>query len=454
MTVAADIHLPPIAPGRRPIIGHAIPLIKDRLAFLQAMRAHGPLVRVAVGPKALLLVNSPELIHELLTSRSNQTTKGLLFEKLKIFGADALPVAEGAHHRNRRRLIQPAFHRAKIETYVEAMRTTVQTAIDAWPNGAILDMKTEMQVITQGVVMSAAFSSNPDPALAREILGSVDLVFRAALQRALLPVAALERLPTRHNRRVVDASRTLRTAVGKIITDHRAHPDAYDDVVSLLLAARDETGASLPDDDILSEVTGLLAAGSETTAVVLAWLFHELGQSPDLEHQLHDEVDAVLAGNPPTADHLPRLGFTRRLVKETLRLYSPAWLVTRQASSDLGLGDFTVPAGTDLIWSPYTLHRDPALFADPERFDPDRWLEERPQPPRGAFIPFGTGKRQCLGDGFAWTEATLATALIASRWRLRPTDSATVRPIGEITVHPSQLHMTTQARHVQPRGTA
>ncbi|MGW7823903.1 cytochrome P450 [Streptomyces puniciscabiei] len=452
--MAADFQLPPIAPGRRPFVGHAIPLFKDRLGFLQAMRAHGPLVRVTVGPKTLALVNSPDLINELLTSRSHLTTKGLLFEKLKLFGADALPVAEGAQHLSRRRLMQRAFHRTEIQSYVETMRTTVQTAVDAWPNGATLDVKTEMQVITQAVVMSVAFSFSPEPALSRALLDSVDIVFKAALQRALLPVATLERLPTRRNRRVKDAVQTLRTAVGKIIKEHRADPDAYDDVVSLLLAARDDTGASLPDDDILSEVTGLLAAGSETTAVALAWLFHELGRRPDLERQLHHEVDTVLAGAPPTADHLPRLAFTRRLVRETLRLHSPAWLVTRQASAVLRLGDFTVPTGTDLIWSPYTLHRDPALYSDPLRFDPDRWLDGRLQPRKSAFIPFGTGKRQCLGDVFAWTEATLATALIASRWRLRPCAGATVRPVGEITVRPSQLRMTTEARNADPRAVA
>jgi cytochrome P450 len=422
------------------------------LAFLQDLRAHGPIVRFTVGPKTLTVVNSPALILELLTSKSQHVTKGLLFEKLKIFGADALPVAEGARHLTRRRLMQPAFHQKKIGGYAATMRDTAQTTIDTWPNGATLDLKTEMQLMTQGVVMAVAFSSTPEPVLARAILDSVDVVFRAALRRALLPVAALERLPTRHNRQVKHASQVLRTAVGKIIADHRATPDAYDDVVSLLLAARDESGTALPDDDILSEVTGLLAAGSETTAVVLAWLFHELGRNPDLERRLHDEVDAVLGGGQLTAEHIPQLAFTRQLVSETLRLYSPAWLVTRQTSTAVQLGDFALPAGADLIWSPYTLHRDPHLYAEPLRFDPDRWLNGRPQPPKGAFIPFGSGKRVCMGDSFAWTEAIIITALIASRWRLRPSHQATVRPVGEITVHPSVLHMTTEARPAPSRA--
>ncbi|MEV8333860.1 cytochrome P450 [Streptomyces niveus] len=439
-------HLPLIASGRRPLIGHAVPLLRDRLAFLQDLRAEGPIVRITIGPKTLTVVNSPGLIQEMLTSKSSQFSKGLLFEKLKLFGKDALPVAEGKPHLTRRRLMQPAFHRERVSGYVQTMRETVEPVMANWQDGDELDLKTEMQLLAQSVVMSVAFSSNPEHERAHAILTSVDTVFKAALRRALLPVPMLERLPTRRNRHVTHASGVLHQAVADIITEHRSNPTGYDDVVSLLLDARDETGTALPDDEILSEVTGLLAAGSETTAVVLAWLFHELGRHPDLEQQLHHEVDTVLGGRTLTAAHLPQLVFTRRLVSETLRLYSPAWLVTRQAIETVQLGDVTLPAGTDVLWSPYTLHRDAALYPDPLRFDPDRWLPERPQPPKGAFIPFGSGKRQCMGDVFAWTETTIVTALIASRWRLRPAPGAAPRPISAITVHPSVLRMTAEAR--------
>ncbi|MFD8589890.1 cytochrome P450 [Streptomyces sp. NPDC059637] len=444
--MTTDNRLPPIAPGRRPLIGHALQLLRGRLAFLQQLRAHGPIVRIALGPKSVTVINSPELIHQMLTVQSSHFTKGLLFEKLKLFGKDALPVADGPRHLTRRRLMQPAFHRERVTGYVRTMRDTAASAIDAWSEGGELDLKTEMQLMVQNVVMAAAFSATPAPHTAHAILTSVDTLFKAALRRALLPVPLLDRLPTVHNRRLARASSTLHQVVAGIITDHRTRPADYDDVVSMLLDARDETGTPLPDDEILSEVTGLLAAGSETVAVVLAWLFHELGRHPDLEARLHTEVDTVLAGQELTADHLPRLMFTRALVQETLRLYSPGWLVTRQATDTVRLGDFTLPAGTDVLWSPYTLHRDPGLHPDPLRFDPDRWLPDRPQPPKNAFIPFGAGKRQCIGDAFAWTEMTIITALIASRWRLRPAPGIRPVPVGAITVHPSILRMRTEAR--------
>ncbi|MGW0297006.1 cytochrome P450 [Streptomyces anthocyanicus] len=444
--VNAAPHVAPEAPGRMPLMGHAVPLVKDRLAFLQALRAHGPIVRIAVGPKAVTVINSPDLLQEMLTTKSKHFSKGLLFEKLKLFGEDALPVAEGDRHLARRRLMQPAFHHQQIDQYIRTMHTTVDPMIAAWQDMEPLDLKNEMQLMTQNVVMAALFSTTPDRDTGQAILKSVDTLFAAALRRALLPLPLLERLPTPGNRRADRASRVMRTAVGAVIADHRANPNAYDDIVSLLLRTRQQDGAPLADEDILSEVTGLLAAGSETTAVTLAWLFHELGRNPNLEEQLHHEVDTALTDAPLTMKSLTRLTFTRRLVNESLRLYSPAWLVTRRTTAPVRLGDMDLPAGQDIVWSPYTLHRDPALYPDPLQFDPDRWLPQRPQPPRGAFIPFGTGKRQCMGNEFALTEASLIAALVASRWRLRPVPGPPVRPVGAITLHPSELRMTAEPR--------
>ncbi|MFC9621810.1 cytochrome P450 [Streptomyces sp. NPDC056930] len=442
----AHTDIPPTAPGRLPLIGHAVPLIRNRLKFVERLRTYGPVVRISVGPKKVTVVNSHELIHEMLTSKSNSFSKGLLGEKLKLFGQSALPVAEGSPHLRRRRLLQPAFHREQVSRYVNTMRETVEPSITAWREGEPLDLKTEMGLMAQNVAMSVLCSFRAEQERARAILDAVDTVFTAAIWRTMVPVTSLERLPTRSNRHLKAARSLLRSEVADIIAQRRADPDTHNDLVTLLLQTRDETGAPLPDNEILSEIIGLLAAGSETTGVMLAWLFHELGHAPELEHRLHSEVDSVLKQGPITAEHIPQLTFTRQLVSETLRLHHAGWLVTRQATEPVRLGQISLPAGEQVLWSPYALHRDPALYPDPLRFDPDRWLPERPQPPRGAFIPFGSGKRMCIGDAFAWTEATLITALIASRWRLRPIPGTTTKPIGLLTVHPSNPHMTTETR--------
>jgi cytochrome P450 len=421
-------------------------MIKDRLAFMQRLRSYGPIVRLSFGPMTVTAVNSYELIHEMLTGKSNYFSKGLLGQKLKLFGQEALPVAEGKPHLRRRRLLQPSFHREQISQSVHTMRETVEPTIAGWRAGDVLDLDTEMQTMAQDVATSVLTSFQAEREQARVILDAVDTVFRAAIRRVLIPIPVLERLPTRRNRQLEAARGLLRKEVEGIIAEHRAHPDDYDNLLSMLLDTRDETGAPIPDHEILSEIIGLLAAGSETTGVTLSWLFHELGRHPDLERRLHEEVDSVLAGGPITSEHIPRLDFTRRLINETLRLHHPGWLVTRQTTAPVRLGEVDLPAGQHVIWSIYALHRDPDLYPDPLRFDPDRWLPERPQPPRGAFIPFGSGKRMCIGDAFAMTEATVITALIASRWRMRPVPGVSVRPIGELTVHPSSLKMVAETR--------
>lgn len=410
---------------------------------MQEAREHGPIVRIKVGPRYLTVVNDPGLIHRMLTRGARDFSKGELFENLKLFGGNPLPIAEGDAHLRRRRQMQPGFHKEMVTGYVEGMAATASSAVEAWEPGARLDVMTEMQLIAQSVVMSALFSSAPDRGQARLIVRSVDTVFRAAIRRSLFPVRALDTLPTRGNRRIAAANAMLRTTVTSIIEDHRNRPD-YEDVVSLLMAAHDDVGEPLSGEDILSEVTALLAAGTETTAVTLAWLFHELGRNPELERRLHEEVDSALGTNRPTADHLGQLPFTGRLVRETLRLYAP-WIVTRKALRAVPLGETVLPAGTDVIFSPYAVHRDPGLYADPGRFDPDRWLSDRPQPPKEAFIPFGTGKRMCIGDVFATTEAIVVTALIASKYRLKPVPGA-VTPVGAITTHPSGLYMIPELR--------
>ncbi|MFE2023186.1 cytochrome P450 [Streptomyces sp. NPDC059499] len=452
--MSAEKDLPPTAPGRLPLVGHALPLIRDRLAYVQKLRSYGPIVRLDIGPKPIVVINSHELLHDVLTRQSQHFNKGLLFEKLKLFGGNPLPVAEGKQHLNRRRMMSPALHREQVAGYIEMMRETVEPSLSAWGDRQTLDVCNEMQLMAQGVVMAALFSSTPEPGPAQTILNSVDTVFKAALTHAMVPVAALERLPTPGNRKARAANAVLREAITAIITDHRANPDAYNDLVSLLMTAPNETGGHLSDEEVMAEVTALLAAGSETTAVTLAWLFHELGRNPELERRLHEEVDSVLAGGPIALEHIPQLVFTRRLIDETLRLHNPAWILTRQAISPVEIGEFRLPAGTDVMWSPYAMHRDAELFPDPLRFDPDRWIPERPQPPRGAFIPFGVGKRMCIGDQFSLTEAVVITALVASRWRLRPAPGKTVRPIPEITVHPSSLDMIVEARQHAVLGPA
>jgi cytochrome P450 len=219
----------------------------------------------------------------------------------------------------------------------------------------------------------------------------------------------------------------------------------------MLLRARDETtGEGMSDQQVHDEVVTILTAGSETTAVALAWLFHELGQHPEVEQRFHAEIDQVLAGRPAgdlSLDDIPKLEYTDRIISEVLRKY-PLLILMRRARTDLDLGGVRIPRGTEVALSQYAIHHDPSLYPRPARFDPDRWLPDRAsQLPNGAFIPFGAGVRHCPGHSFARTEMAIVAATVAARWRLVPVAGKSVAPKLTTTTRPNRLPMIAIPRH-------
>lgn len=241
----------------------------------------------------------------------------------------------------------------------------------------------------------------------------------------------------------------LRAIVQQTTEDYRRAGVDHGDLLSTLLAVRDEnTKEGMTNRAIVDQVLTLIVAGTETTSTALAWAFHALGQDPESERRLHAEVDEVLAGRPACLDDVPKLGYTQRVITEALRLYPPAWLLTRRTTAEVELGGHRIAPGTTILFSPYALHRDPDVFPDAERFDPDRWLPERANAvPRGAVLSFGAGKRKCIGDAFAMTEATIILSTLAGRWRLRPIPGVKIKPIPMINLSPGAMPMRVESRH-------
>jgi cytochrome P450 len=203
----------------------------------------------------------------------------------------------------------------------------------------------------------------------------------------------------------------------------------------------------MSDQQVHDEIATLLTAGTETTAVTLAWFFHELGQHPEVQRRFHAEIDQVLAGRQVTFDDIPKLEYTRRIISEVLRKY-PLLILMRRARTDVDLGGVHIRPGTEVALSQYALHHDPHLYPDPARFDPDRWLPDRAaRLPRGAFIPFGAGSHHCPGYFFAETEAAIVAATVAARWQLVPVAGKPVHPRLAASMHPNQLPMITMPRH-------
>jgi cytochrome P450 len=229
----------------------------------------------------------------------------------------------------------------------------------------------------------------------------------------------------------------LNKSVYKIIRLQRKSKQETGDLLSTLMQARDEDGGQMNDQQLRDEVMTFLLAGHETTALALSWAWYLLSQNFQAQQQLQEEVDRVLEGRVPNISDLSSLSYTERVIKESMRLYPPAWGVARQVIKDFELSAYRIPAGTNVVMSQWVMHRDSRFFSRPEEFDPNRWLTERCQKlPKFAYFPFGAGPRQCIGASFAMMEAVLLLATIARRFQLHPVAEQRVVPMPSFTLRP------------------
>ncbi|MGK5636751.1 cytochrome P450 [Streptomyces sp. URMC 126] len=445
-----------VAPGALPLLGHALPLLRDPLAFLEALPGRGDLVGVRLGPVRAVVVCDPELTRRVLRDDRTFDKGGPLYERIREVTGNGLASCPHRDHRDQRRLVQPAFHSTRMAAYAEVMVRQVRVTTGAWRDGGTVDAADEMLALSARITVAAMFGAEADDARLAPLLDDFTTVVAGIPRRALVPPAA-DRLPTPGNRRYDRARSRLRGAIGRLIADRLGAATAGGaaggdgDLLSLLLAAgRDGAdGRALSESEVADQLVTFFAAGTETSGSALAWALHLLGGHPEVARRLRAEVDAVLGTAPAaTLAHLPDLRLTAAVVNEALRLYPPAWILTRTTTDDTSLGGHTFPAGTTVVYSAYLLHRRPDLFPDPDRFDPDRWIAApgAPAPPRTAFLPFGSGPRKCIGDVFALTEAALALATVVADWDLRPAGGRRVRPAPRLVLSPHRLPMTTAAR--------
>ena len=429
-------------PGGRRLLGHAPEFGRDPLALLQRAREHGDVVRVRFGPFHVYLLNSPDAIRQALVGEARKLEKGLNFGRAKRLIGTGLVMAEGESHRRQRRLMQPAFHRAEVARYLDTMRDVAVPRISAWPDGGTLAFDRELRSITLTVLTRTLLSSD----IGREAVDEIERLLRELLSELLARgvtanVPGLGWVPTRSNRRFTAASRRLSEMLTGIIDGYRAAGTDHGDLISILMrASDDETGTAMTSRQLRDEATTLVIAGSETTGNTMAWACYLLARHPEAQERLQREVDQVLGGADPSYEALAALPYTRAVITEALRLYSPVWILPRRAVADVELGGYPLRAGSRIMFSPYALNRDARLHRDPDRFDPGRWDTDYTRTEmRASFFPFGQGIRNCIGEGFAWTEALLLLSAIAARWDLRLADGAAVHPVVSSTLVPSEL---------------
>jgi len=396
------------------------PFLKNRAEFLYNMwERYGDVSRFRLGPFYVHFVNDPELVQQVLVSKAASFRKTFATRLAGKMLGRGLLVNEGDHHKRQRRLISPSFSRQRIATYAGEMGAAVEEFRDEWTDGRQVDMMTEMMRITLIIAGRTLFNvdSKED---ARHITEAME-VFLTLVDRLVNPfMAVLNNMPTESNRRVRRARENLDALIYRLINERRASGEDRGDLLSAMLAAQDDDGdgTGMPDEQIRDEMVTLFIAGHETTANVLTWTWGLLAQHPEVMERLCDEVDTTLNGRIPTAEDMPNLEYTRRVVAESMRLYPPGYLIDREATEDVVIGDRVVPKDGIVFTSPFVMHRHPNFWDDPHTFNPDRWAPEVAEKrPRLTYFPFGAGPRMCIGERFAWTETAIIIPAILQRWR-------------------------------------
>jgi cytochrome P450 len=407
----------PPGPDGLPVVGSLVDYARDPYGFeRRAVREYGDVVRWKVPGSWTYHLAHPDYVEHVLVRNNQNYVKGEVFQQtLGPVTGHGLLNSEGEFWRRQRHLVEPAFHPDRISTYAEMMVDVTDRRIEAWEPGERRNVRDDMSTLTLEIVGRALFGLDVSGEASR-VGDALDVVMAGAefSLADLIPDA----VPLPRRRRFDRAVDVLDEVVAGIIRERRENP-TDEDVVSNLLAARDEEGEGMSEQQVHDEVMTLLLAGHETTALALTFTFFLLAQHSEVEAKLVAELDDALGGDPPTVADLDDLEYLERVVTESMRLYPPVPGIIREPVEDDRIGGYRVPAGVTVSMSQHVVHRDPRWYDDPMAFRPERWTDElRESLPRLAYFPFAAGPRRCVGDRFALLEARLVLATILQRYHL------------------------------------
>jgi cytochrome P450 len=435
------------------VLGLLPALDRDALGLLTwCAREYGDLVRMRLGFTRTILVSHPRLVEEVLVTRNHDFRKNVGTRRLGSLLGNGLLLSEGDFWLRQRRLMQPAFHRQRLVDMGATMVSIASAALENWHHGDTREINAEMTEFTLRIAARTLFGTDVAEDVARIRASSFTMTnhFRSRLFSLMILIP--DRVPTPGNLRYGRSVRNLDALVYRIIAERRATGGETQDLLGMLLAARDEDGRGMTDRQLRDEVMTLLLAGHDTTALALTWAFVLLAQHPEAEARLHAEVDQVLDGRTPTSADVGRLPYVEQVMMETLRLYPTAWAIGREAVRDTQIGGERVPKGTTVLLSPWVLHRDVRFFDEAQVFRPERWADGLAQRlPRFAYVPFGGGQRVCIGSSFAQLEASLLLATIVQRFRLSLAEpDRPIEPLPVVTLRPRRaIPMRLGARRPQ-----
>jgi cytochrome P450 len=426
-------------------IGNLPEYRKDRLSLLRRMASEGDVCGLHFGPFPGILFNKPEHVHSILVEHAYDFDKGLaIHNTFRPVIGDGIFSSEGGFHRRQRKLMSPPFQPRHIASYASIMGHYGEQIQQTWPDDAVIDINRQMTNLTMSIIGKALFDA--DVFTETDELGAAMTVTTEYVARALSVLFPPPyNWPLPRNRRTHKAVQVLRNRIQRLIDERRNNSIERNDFLSILLQARDEDGKPMSDGQLMAECLTLFGAGHETTATALSWTWYLLCQHPEVYQRVQREVDSVLQGRTPTYDDLSRLPYCLQVFKESMRLYPPAYLLSRRALCEVEIDGYHIPKDRVVLYSPYTLHRREENFPQPGKFDPERFRPEKEkQLPRYAYVPFGAGPRNCIGMYFAMMEGHLLLATLAQRVRFSlvpgqtvvpdPVHHLALRPAGEVKV--------------------
>jgi cytochrome P450 len=394
--------------------------------FLQSnLRTYGDLVCFKALGMDVVQFNHPELVQEMLVRDARYHHRNVVMQRSKAVLGEGLLTSEEPLHMRQRRLAQPAFHRQRIAAYGEVISRQTDVTTKGWKDGETRDLRDDMLLLALRIVGKTLFDTDVEQDV-HKIAAAVDS-FQGFLPLAFLPFSnAIQKLPIPAMKKIRRGRLELDELIYRMISERRADPGDRGDLLSMLLESEgveegEAKASRMSDQQVRDECLTVLLAGHETTANALSFALWLLARHPEEQEALAEECRTVLCGRPPTAGDYAQLGRAERVFAEALRLYPPVWVTARTAAENYEYRGMTIAKGTVLIASQYAVHRDPRWWDRPEVFDPQRFTAEaKAARPKLAYFPFGAGNRQCIGEGLAWMEGTLALAAMMQRWKVLP----------------------------------
>ncbi|WP_030594439.1 cytochrome P450 [Streptomyces fulvoviolaceus] len=441
--VTPELLEPPFAGGGVPVLGHGWKLVRDPLSFMARLGSHGDVVRLRLGPKTVYAVTTPALTGAMALS-NDYIIDGPLWESLEgLLGKEGVATANGPTHRRQRRTIQPAFRLDAIPAYGPIMEEEAHALTERWKPGETIDCTSESFRVAVRIAARCLLRGDFMDERAERLCVALATVFRGMYRRMVIPAGALYRLPLPANRKFNAALADLHLLVDEIVAERRASGQKPDDLLTALLEAKDDNGDPIGEQEIHDQVVAILTPGSETVASTIMWLLQVLAEHPEHADRVCAEVESVTGGRPVAFEDVRALRHTNNVVVEAMRLRPAVWILTRRAVRDTELGGYRIPAGADIVYSPYAIQRDPQSYADNLEFDPDRWLPDRVKSvPKHAMSPFSTGNRKCPSDHFSMAQLSLITAALATKYRFEQVSGSDDGTRVGITLRPHRLLLT------------